>query len=135
CQRSAGPEDLPERPRREARGASSLSSLARACHRRFRLYLCAPRGERARPGGADAAAPPWSFRVLREIARGGMGSVLLARAEGAQGFSRTVVIKRILAPLATSPVARGRFLDETRLMARMPHPHIAQVLDLLEEPD
>ena len=36
------------------------------------------------------------YRVVRRLALGGMGAVYLARTEGARGFSKPVVIKRIL---------------------------------------
>jgi eukaryotic-like serine/threonine-protein kinase len=36
------------------------------------------------------------YKLLRLLATGGMGEVFLARQEGPAGFTKTVVIKRIL---------------------------------------
>ena len=36
------------------------------------------------------------YRIVRLLARGGMGTIYLARNEGAAGFVRPVVVKRIL---------------------------------------
>lgn len=66
---------------------------------------------------------PW--RLLRRLGHGGMGEVFLAeRADGA--FEREVAIKRIRAGFA--PLAE-RFLRERHILARLQHPHIAQLLD------
>ena len=40
------------------------------------------------------------YRLLQKIGAGGMAEVFLARAEGPQGFEKTVVVKRVLPHLA-----------------------------------
>jgi len=69
------------------------------------------------------------YLLLHKIAQGGMGEVFLARKEGAEGFSRHVVVKRMLSHLAD----RGDFLEmffaEARLASRLHHDRIVQVHD------
>ncbi|MFO0597328.1 MAG: serine/threonine-protein kinase [Myxococcaceae bacterium] len=73
------------------------------------------------------------YRLLRLLATGGMGEVFLARQEGPAGFTKTVVIKRILRHLATDQNFIDLFLNEARLAAQLQHPHIAQVFGLENE--
>ena len=42
------------------------------------------------------------YRVVRRLAEGGMGVVYLARAEGAAGFLKPVVIKLVLSNFSAS---------------------------------
>ena len=69
------------------------------------------------------------YLLLHKIAQGGMGEVFLARKEGAEGFSRHVVVKRMLSHLAD----RGDFLEmffaEARLASRLHHDRIVEVHD------
>jgi len=98
-----------------------------------------PGGGTTQPGpSADGppaeARPAWQipgYRVLRELARGGMGLVLAAHDEK---FDREVAVKVLLNPLAGSPAAE-RFVQEARITARLPHPGIPPVHDLGELPD
>jgi len=66
------------------------------------------------------------YRLLREIGRGGMGSVWLAeRADGS--FEREVALK--LPHLAWTPGLAERMAGEQRIVARLEHPHIARLYD------
>jgi serine/threonine-protein kinase len=68
-----------------------------------------------------------SWRLLRQIGRGGMGEVWLAeRGDGA--FDQQVAVKILRSGLDTGEVAR-RFLRERQLLARLQHPNIARLLD------
>lgn len=73
------------------------------------------------------------YAVERAIARGGMGEVLLAKAEGPGGFAKTVVLKRILPELVQDPQFVRMFLDEAKLAALLNHPNIVQVYDFGED--
>ncbi|MFZ5446082.1 MAG: serine/threonine protein kinase [Myxococcota bacterium] len=75
------------------------------------------------------------YRLLKLLATGGMGEVFLARHEGPAGFSKTVVIKRILRHLASDQGFIDLFLNEARLAAQLQHPNIAQVFGLEHEAD
>jgi serine/threonine-protein kinase len=75
------------------------------------------------------------YRLLTLLATGGMGEVYLARQDGPAGFSKKVVIKRILRHLAKDQSFIDLFLNEARLAAVLQHPHIAQVFGLEREGD
>ena len=65
------------------------------------------------------------YRIHREIGSGGMGRVFLAeRAD----LPKRVALKVVREPLA-SPERVRRFQLEQRVLARLEHPHIAQLLD------
>jgi hypothetical protein len=71
------------------------------------------------------------FRIEREIGRGGMGIVLLARD---LKHDREVAVK-MMRPAAMSPVGTARFLAEIRLTAGLRHPHIVPLYDSGEVDD
>src|SRR2546426_12038162 len=73
------------------------------------------------------------YRLLELLAQGGMGEVYLARHEGHKGFSKTVVVKRILDHLAEDKHFSEMFINEARLSALITHPNVVQVFDLGEE--
>ena len=77
-----------------------------------------------------------SYRILSELGRGGMGTVVRARhiEEGwAQRQGGDVAIKLIHPQLAADPAYRARFLDEARLGRRLSHPSLAAVHDVVAE--
>jgi serine/threonine-protein kinase len=59
-----------------------------------------------------------------------MGEIFLARLEGAQGFEKLCVIKKILPHLAKDTDFVDRFIDEARILVKLSHGNIAQVLDM-----
>lgn len=73
------------------------------------------------------------YRVVRELAKGGMGVVYLARAEGAVGFVKPVVIKLVLPEHASDERFLGMFVREAQILARLRHPSIVDVLEFGEE--
>lgn len=84
---------------------------------------------------AEAAAeepytegPKWigPFRVMGQLGRGGMGVVHLCCRE-VDGFQQWVAVKHL--PLANSGLGRSRLKLERRVLARLRHPHIAQLID------
>jgi serine/threonine-protein kinase len=72
------------------------------------------------------------YRLAFRLASGGMGTVYLARTDGARGFSQTVAIKRIHPHLADNPKFVAMFLDEARIAARIQHPNVCGVVDFGE---
>jgi serine/threonine protein kinase len=72
------------------------------------------------------------FELLRLIATGGMAEIYLAQQGSFGGFSRNVVVKRMLPQLAVRPDFVQMFLDEARLAANLNHPNIVQVFNLGE---
>ncbi len=66
------------------------------------------------------------FRLLGEIARGGMGVVHDALHTG---LNRRVALKLLASPMAASPHAVARLRREAELTARLTHPHIVPIHD------
>lgn len=64
------------------------------------------------------------FELLREIGRGGMGVVYMARQKS---LDRIVALKMILAGRWSSDALVSRFHGEARLAAGLRHPHIIRV--------
>ncbi|WP_309888074.1 protein kinase domain-containing protein [Archangium sp.] len=75
------------------------------------------------------------YQVLRLLGEGGMAQVFHARRLGAAGFAREVALKRIRSRPRRDDSFRRMFVDEALLAARLRHPGIAQVYDLIEEPE
>lgn len=69
------------------------------------------------------------YRVVHGLARGGMGEIYLARSEGAAGFAKPVVVKRILSEFQTDDTVVQMFKREARIMSNLHHPGIVSVLD------
>lgn len=67
------------------------------------------------------------YRVIREIGRGGMGSVYLAVRDDDQ-FRKEVAIKFIRHGMDTEDVL-SRFRHERQILANLEHPYIARLLD------
>ena len=70
------------------------------------------------------------YRFVDRLAVGGMAEVFVAIAQGAEGFEKPVVIKRMLPQLAQNPRFRQMFLDEARTMLNLQHGNIVQILDM-----
>jgi eukaryotic-like serine/threonine-protein kinase len=68
-----------------------------------------------------------AYRILREIGRGGMGSVYLA-ARADEAYEKQVAIKVIRRGMDTEEVVR-RFRSERQILAKLDHPNIARLLD------
>ena len=66
-----------------------------------------------------------------KIASGGMATVHLGRLVGPVGFARVVAIKRLHGQLAEDPEFVSMFLDEARLSARIHHPNVVPVIDVV----
>ena len=69
------------------------------------------------------------YTLLRRIAKGGMGEVLLAATLGLEGAERPVIIKMIRAEHRTDASFKARFLDEARVQAQLSHSGVAQVIE------
>jgi len=79
-------------------------------------------------GSAPDALPTIAgYRVLRFVGAGGMASVFEAE-RGLPGGPQTVALKLLRIDVHDAD-ERRRFLREQRILARLQHPHIAQLLD------
>jgi serine/threonine-protein kinase len=68
-----------------------------------------------------------AYRLVRELGRGGMGSVWLAERADAE-YTARVAIKLIRSD-GTTPGLTRRFLAERQILANLKHPNIARLLD------
>jgi TolB-like protein/Tfp pilus assembly protein PilF/predicted Ser/Thr protein kinase len=68
-----------------------------------------------------------AYEIVREIGRGGMGAVYLAKRADGQ-FEKEVAIKLLKRGTDTDEILR-RFQAERRILARLDHPNIARLLD------
>jgi eukaryotic-like serine/threonine-protein kinase len=68
-----------------------------------------------------------SYRLLRLIGEGGMGSVFLAERKNGE-FVQQVALKIVRADFVSAET-RARFAREHNFLARLVHPHIAQLHD------
>lgn len=82
---------------------------------------------------ADYRGSLGRYALFGEIASGGMATVHFARLLGAQGFARTVAIKRMHPHLARDPELVAMFLREAHLAARIRHPNVVSTLDVVSE--
>lgn len=82
-------------------------------------------GESPEPSRAGEVIGSW--RVVRELGRGGMGTVYLAERE-AGGFRQQVALKLVRAG-AGAPGVAARFVAERQILARLEHPHLARLVD------
>ena len=73
------------------------------------------------------------YVLYDEIASGGMATIHIGRIIGEVGFTRPVAIKRLLPQFARDPEFVSMFLEEARLAARIRHPNVVQVLDVVRE--
>ncbi len=70
------------------------------------------------------------YQLVAEIARGGMGIVYLAVAQGPARFSKLLVVKELKPELVDDPTFLEMFLEEARLAARLNHPNIVQTYEV-----
>lgn len=68
-----------------------------------------------------------SYRIVRELARGGMGAVYLAERDDDE-FRKAVALKVVKRGVDTDEVLQ-RFRAERQILAGFAHPHIASLLD------
>jgi eukaryotic-like serine/threonine-protein kinase len=73
------------------------------------------------------------YRVVLPLAQGGMGMVYLARTEGAAGFAKPVVVKRVLPDLVANRTTVDLFVREAKILSHLQHPGVVNVLDFGQE--
>ena len=71
------------------------------------------------------------YRILKQIGRGGMADVYLAKDLILDG--EEVAVKVLRTNYQTDPTAVARFQREARAMADLDHPHIVRITDIGEE--
>jgi serine/threonine-protein kinase len=102
-----------------------------------------PRAARANsaptiPDGQTAIPPQRltdRYVLCSELGSGGMARVHVGRQLGSAEFTRTVAIKRLHPHFAQQPDFRLMLTDEARLSARVRHPNVVQMLDVVTTDD
>ncbi|GAA3749805.1 serine/threonine protein kinase [Terriglobus aquaticus] len=79
------------------------------------------------PEGALDNSTFGSYRILRQLGRGGMGTVYLA--ERADGTYEQKVAVKVLQEEIFTPALAERFRRERQILAQLAHPGIARLLD------
>ena len=69
------------------------------------------------------------YELVRELGRGGMAEVFLARRRGPSGVDKQLAIKRIRRERASDPRLLSMFVDEARLSMAMVHKNIVPMFD------
>jgi serine/threonine protein kinase len=78
---------------------------------------------------AESPAMFGRYRLVGRLGEGGMSELFIAEAKGAEGFTRTFVLKRLRPELARDKQAVAQFIDEARLQATLVHSNIVPVFD------
>ncbi|MEJ7604521.1 MAG: protein kinase [Kofleriaceae bacterium] len=84
------------------------------------------------PVPVQAPARLGRYELIARLATGGMGEIFLARLQGAAGFEKRYVVKRILPHLADDARFREMLIAEARIASLLSHPNICQVYELGE---
>src|SRR5579864_4014205 len=87
-----------------------------------------------------ASAPPRTgtlgrYRVVAELAQGGMGVVYLALMRGPGAFNKLLVLKELKPDLFDDPAVVTMFMEEARLAACLSHPNVVQTIEAGSEGD
>ena len=90
----------------------------------------APGGERTSHGLPSPKRRVGHYEIIRQIGRGGMATVYLARQVA---LDRNVALKELSSFHASSPEFAERFLRESRLAGSLNHPNVVTVLEYFEE--
>src|SRR4029077_13421816 len=146
-----GARALPGRQRGgELRGQRRLRDRDRGgVHVRSRRQVAAPAGRDVRPpggrrdveartdarnrSGAEALVAERQFgpyKLVRQIAVGGMAEIHLAKAAGIAGFEKYVALKMIHPNFAEDEQFIQMLVDEAKIAVQLTHGNIAQTFDL-----
>jgi eukaryotic-like serine/threonine-protein kinase len=86
--------------------------------------------DREVPSEAHKVSDVGRYRLIAELARGGMGIVYLALVRGPGGFNKLFCVKILKDHMAEDPKLVAMFLDEARLAAKLNHPNVVQTIEV-----
>ncbi len=92
-------------------------------------------GNNATQAAKDRPITVGRYVLHREIARGGMATVHIARLMGDEGFDRLVAAKRLHRQLAQDAAFVAMFLEEARVASKIRHRNVVPVLDVVTSGD
>ncbi len=78
----------------------------------------------------DRIGGAMEYVIVKEIAKGGMGAVYLAKLQGVAGFEKVVAIKTLLEKFSQDEAFVERFIAEAKLVANLVHENIVQIYQL-----
>ena len=84
-------------------------------------------GEQPNTNAAVTGQQIGSYQIIRELGRGGMGSVYLA-ARADESFDKQVALKLIKRGMDSDAIIK-RFVMERQILANLDHPNIARLID------
>lgn len=135
--KAASAEAKPEPPAASGRCAQCGKDVAAEIgHRRHGDYIC--KECKANPAavlslllskakaGESGLMAIRGYTIIRELGRGGMGAVYLARHDES---GRQVALKVMLPEVAAEPRSKDMFLREIANTKCLQHPHVVQLLD------
>lgn len=93
----------------------------------FDLYAREITKQKAEEESPAAGKNIGAYRIIREIGRGGMGTVYLAERNDS-AFKKQVAIKLLRGVMETDEIVR-RFQTERQILADLEHPFIARLID------
>jgi serine/threonine protein kinase len=80
---------------------------------------------------SDSIETVGPYILHRQIARGGMATIHVARLIGDEGFSRIVAAKRMLPQFAEDAEFVSMFIDEAKIASKVQHQNVVKVLDVV----
>ncbi|MBI3564185.1 MAG: serine/threonine protein kinase, partial [Elusimicrobia bacterium] len=114
-------------------GTKAGRELTRSLTTRGRAAAPAADGGEAPAGDlAPGTVLGGTYRIERELGRGGMGVVYAGHD---LTLDRRVAIKRLIQDASTTPDDLARFLREARLVAALKHPNLAHIYTVLPGKD
>ena len=75
------------------------------------------------------------YEIDRRLGGGGMAEVFAARLCGAEGFARSVALKRVLPGYSQDSMFAAMFVREAQLSAKFNHPNVVSVIDFNRDPE
>ncbi len=107
-------------------------SVCSYCGAMNAVSLSSPTAPDAHSDEPHSARPATAgrYRILTELACGGMGRVSLAVTDGPEDFRKLVVVKQLRASIAKDALTRRMFLAEASLAARLNHPNVVQTYEV-----
>ncbi|MBI3541471.1 MAG: serine/threonine protein kinase [Deltaproteobacteria bacterium] len=73
------------------------------------------------------------YRLLRQLATGGMAEIYLAKLLGAEGFEKDIAIKKILPQWSSDRNFIEMLIDEAKIAVQLNHPNVIQVYEFARE--